>query len=120
MLRKHKRDQKQFEITTAKILEMFSELDPNPIMRINSSCLITSLNKSAKEIFPLLEVNKSNLDLLISKIDIDIKGIIQNDKSFILPLELNKRYYDINFKGISFLDMAQLYLLPRFKVFLVL
>ena len=109
MLRKHKRDQKQFEITTAKILKMFSELDPNPIMRINSSGLITSLNKSAKESFPLLDVNKSKLDLLISKIDIDIKGIIQNDKSFILPLELNKRYYDINFKGISFLDMAQLY-----------
>ena len=109
MLRKHKRDQKQFETTTAKILEMFSELDPNPIMRINSSSLITSLNKSAKEIFPLLEVNKSKLNLLISKIDIDIKGIIQNDKSFILPLELNQRYYDINFKGISFLDMAQLY-----------
>lgn len=109
MLRKHKRDQKQFEITTAKILEMFSELDPNPIMRINSSGLITSLNKSAKESFPLLVVNKSKLDLLISKIDIDIKGIIHNDQSFILPLELNQRYYDINFKGISFLDMAQLY-----------
>ena len=49
MLRKHKKEQKQFEITTAKILAMFSELDPNPIMRINSAGLITSLNKSAKE-----------------------------------------------------------------------
>lgn len=109
MLRKHKQDQKQFEITTAKILEMFSELDPNPIMRINSSGLITSLNKSAKEVFPHLEVNKSKLDLLISEIELDIKGIIQEDKSIILPLELNERYYDINFKGLSFLDMAQLY-----------
>ena len=51
MLRKHRKDQKQFEITTAKILAMFSELDPNPIMRINSSGTITSLNKSAKERF---------------------------------------------------------------------
>lgn len=109
MLRKHKKDQKQFEITTAKILEMFSELDPNPIMRINSSGLITSLNKSAMERFPILEINKSKLDTLISKIEIDIKGIILEDKSFIIPIELNERYYDINFKGISFLDMAQLY-----------
>mgnify|MGYP000025738660 FL=1 len=109
MLRKHRKDQKQFELTTAKILAMFSELDPNPIMRINSSGLITSLNKSAKERFPLLEINKSSLDSIVSKIEIDIKGIIQNDKSFILPLELKDRYYDINFHGISFLDMAQLY-----------
>ncbi|RPI64688.1 MAG: hypothetical protein EHM44_02845, partial [Ignavibacteriales bacterium] len=107
MLRKHRKDQKQFELTTAKILAMFSELDPNPIMRINSSGLITSLNKSAKERFPLLEINKSNLNSIVSKIEIDIKGIIQNDKSFILPLELKDRYYDINFHGISFLDMAQ-------------
>ncbi|MBK7630561.1 MAG: sensor histidine kinase [Ignavibacteriales bacterium] len=109
MIRKHKKDQQQFEITTENILEMFSELDPNPIMRINSSGLITSLNKSAKERFHLLEVNKSKLDSLVSKIEIDITGIILNDQSFILPLELNERYYDINFKGISFLDMAQLY-----------
>lgn len=109
MLRKHRKDQKQFELTTAKILAMFSELDQNPIMRINSSGTITSLNKSAKERFPLLEINKSKLDSIVSKIEIDIKGIIQNDKSFILPLELKDRYYDINFHGISFLDMAQLY-----------
>ena len=109
MIRKHKKDQKQFEITTEKILEMFSELDPNPIMRINSSGLITSLNKSAKERFPLLEINKSKLDSLVSKVEIDINGIIINDKSVILPLELNERYYDINFKGISFLEMMQLY-----------
>ncbi|MEO8231120.1 MAG: hypothetical protein ABI638_02480 [Ignavibacteriota bacterium] len=98
---------------------MFSALDPSPILRINSSGLITSLNKSAKESFPQFEVNKSKLDLLISKIDIDIKGIIHIDQSFILPLELNLRYYDINFKGISFLDMAnhyRSYLLRKFDI----
>jgi signal transduction histidine kinase len=109
MLRKHRKDQKQFEITTAKILAMFSELDPNPIMRINSSGLITSLNKSAKERFSNLEINKSKLDSIVSKIELNIEEIIQNDKTLILPIELDDRYYDINFHGISFLGMVQLY-----------
>ena len=109
MLRKHRKEQKQFEITTAKILAMFSELDPNPIMRINSSGVIISLNKSAKERFPNLEINTSKLDSIISKVELNIKEIIQKDKTFILPLELGERYYDINFHGISFLKMAQLY-----------
>ena len=109
MIKIHKEEQKQFEITTEKILAMFSDLDPNPIMRINSSGLITSLNKSAKEKFSYLEINKSKLDSIISKVELNIKEIIQNDKTFILPLELDDRYYDINFHGISFLDMAQLY-----------
>jgi signal transduction histidine kinase len=109
MIKVHKEEQKQFEITTEKILAMFSDLDPNPIMRINSSGLIISLNKSAKERFSNLEINKSKLNSIISKIDLNIKEIIQNDKTFILPLELDDRYYDINFHGISFLGMAQLY-----------
>ena len=109
MIKIHKEEQKQFEITTEKILAMFSDLDPNPIMRINSSGLITSLNKSAIEKFSYLEINKSKLNSIISKVELNIKEIIQNDKTFILPLEFDDRYYDINFHGISFLDMAQLY-----------
>ena len=109
MLRKHRKEQKQFEVTTAKILAMFSDLDPNPIMRINSSGIIISLNESAKERFPDLEINISKLDSIVSKVELKIKDIIQNDKTFILPIELAERYYDINFHGISFLEMAQLY-----------
>jgi signal transduction histidine kinase len=109
MLRKHRKEQKQFEITTSKILAMFSDLDPNPIMRINSDGLITSLNKSAKERFPSLAINESQIDSIISNAEVNINDIIKNDKTFILPLELDQRYYDINFHGISFLGMAQLY-----------
>ena len=109
MLRKHRKEQKQFEITTAKILAMFSDLDPNPIMRINSFGIIISLNKSAKERFSNLVVNQSNLDFIVSKVGLNISEIIQNDQTFILPLELKGRHYDINFHGISFLGMAQLY-----------
>ena len=109
MIKEHKEEQKQFEITTEKILSMFSELDPNPIIRINKDGLILNLNDSAKERFSELEINKSNLNSIISKIELNIKDIIETDKTFILPIEIDDRYYDINFHGISFLGMAQLY-----------
>jgi signal transduction histidine kinase len=109
MIKEHKEEQKQFEITTEKILSMFSEMDPSPIIRINDKGLIINLNNSAKKNFSNLEINKSNINSLVSKIDLDINKIIENDKTFILPLELDERYYDINFYGISFLGMAQLY-----------
>jgi len=109
MIQIHKEEQKQFEITTEKILSMFSELDPNPIIRINKDGLIINLNNSAIARFKTLEINKSNLNSIISKVDLNIKEIIETDKTFILPLELDDRYYDINFHGISFLGMAQLY-----------
>jgi len=109
MIAKHKKDQKQFEITTEKILSMFSELDPNPIIRINQDGLIINLNESATKRFDNLKTNESNINSIISKSDLQIEEIIKNDKSFIFPLEIDDRYYDINFHGISFLGMAQLY-----------
>lgn len=109
MIAKHKKDQKQFEITTEKILSMFSELDPNPIIRINQDGLIINLNESAKKRFDNLKTNESNINSIISKSDLQIEEIIKNDKSFIFPLEIDDRYYDVNFHGISFLGMAQLY-----------
>lgn len=59
MIKKHRKDQKQFEITTEKILSMFSELDPNPIIRINQNGLIINLNESAKKRFPDLKINET-------------------------------------------------------------
>ncbi|GIK20873.1 MAG TPA: sensor histidine kinase [Ignavibacteriaceae bacterium] len=109
MIKKHKKDKKQFEITTEKILSMFSELDPNPIIRIAQDGLIINLNESAKNRFNYLRINESYISSIISGIDLQIADIINNDKSFILPMEINDRYYDVNFHGISFLGMAQLY-----------
>ncbi|MDX9711149.1 MAG: sensor histidine kinase [Ignavibacteriaceae bacterium] len=109
MIKKHKKDKKQFEITTEKILSMFSELDPNPIIRIAQDGLIINLNESAKNRFNYLRINESYINSIISGIDLKIADIINNDKSFILPMEINNRYYDVNFHGISFLGMAQLY-----------
>lgn len=109
MIKKHKKDKKQFEITTEKILSMFSELDPNPIIRIAQDGLIINLNESAKNRFNYLRINESYINSIISGIDLKIADIINNDKSFILPMEINDRYYDVNFHGISFLGMAQLY-----------
>jgi len=109
MIKKHKKDKKQFEITTEKILSMFSELDPNPIIRIAQDGLIINLNESAKNRFNYLRINESYISSIISGIDLQIADIINNDKSFILPMEINDRYYAVNFHGISFLGMAQLY-----------
>lgn len=109
MIKKHRKDKKQFEITTEKILSMFSELDPNPIIRINKSGIVINLNDSAKKRFTYLKINESSIKNIIPNTELNINEIIENDKTFIQPIEINDRFYDINFHGISFLGMAQLY-----------
>jgi signal transduction histidine kinase len=108
MLRRHKKEQEQYEINTAKLLAQFSELDPNPIIRINSRGMVVSMNKSATEIFGL-KVNDSKINSLLDNIDFDIKDSIKSDKQIIISKQIGDKFYDINFHGVSFLKMAQLY-----------
>ncbi len=109
LLKKHKKEQEQFETHTAKLLALFSELDPNPIIRIDTAGRIVSLNKTAQNIFNEIKINKTKIDSILDNIDFNIKDVIKSDKQFILAKKVRDRFYEINFHGISFLEMAQLY-----------
>ena len=109
MISKHKREQIEFEIKTAKMLATFSELDPNPIIRINSEGIIIGMNRSAKEKFSQINEKESKIISVIPSFNNDIDVSIQEDKTFVISSYSNERFYEINFHGISFLEVAQLY-----------
>lgn len=109
LLKKHKKEQEQFETNTAKLLALFSELDPNPIIRIDTEGRIVNLNKTAQRIFNEIMINESKIDSILNSIDFDIKDAIRSGKQFIISKKVRDRFYEINFHGISFLEMAQLY-----------
>ncbi len=109
LLKKHKREYEEYETNTAKLLALFSELDPNPIIRIDIEGTIVNLNKTAQKIFNNVKINKSKIDSIITNIDFNIKESIKKDVQFAIPQKISDRYYEINFHGISFLNMAQLY-----------
>ena len=111
LLRKHREEKENLELQTAKLLVLFSELDPNPIMRINISGEIVGLNRAAKEKFNNIKLNVHKIDFILKEMDFDLKQSILDNQSFVIAQKLNGNFYEINFHGISFLDMAQLYFL---------
>lgn len=110
LLRKHKGEKEDLELKSARLLASFSELDPNPIVRVNIEGNVIGLNKSAKE---KLFINSTDNDIgsLLGPIDFNIKESILENKSLTITKSLEGKTYEINFHGISFLEMAQLYFL---------
>ena len=111
LLRKHKNEIEDFEIKTAKLLALFSELDPNPIVRINTYGEIVGLNKVAKEKFSYIKLNSDKIDCILKEFDFNIEQSILDNRSFVISQNLDNKIYEINFHGISFLGMGQLYFL---------
>lgn len=109
LISKHKREQIEFEKRTAQMLVTFSELDPNPIIRINSKADIIGYNKSAKEIFLDRMDKKSFILSTLENYKYDIKTSIASDETISFSSQIEERFYEIDFHGISFLDVAQLY-----------
>ena len=109
LLRKHKSEKENLELKNAKLLALFSELDPNPIIRIRPDGKIVGKNKSAAKLFNLENQKDVYInDVLTNKV-YDIDQQILENKSTIFNDHINDKYYEISLHGISLLDMAQLY-----------
>ncbi len=109
LLLKHRSEKEKLELKREKLLALFTELDPNPIVKIDPLGNIVGLNNSAKEKLGLDTSNVSIIPSLTSEFDINIGQLISDDKTMTVTKKLNEKFYEINIHGISLLKMAQLY-----------
>lgn len=113
LLVKHSEEKENLEFKNARLLTLFSEMDPNPIIRLNPNGDIVEINKSAKETFEIDAESQRNINYLIESFEIDLKELINKNNSTVFTRIINNRFYEINVHGISLLDMAQLYFYDR-------
>ncbi len=113
LLVKHSEEKENLELKNAKLLTLFSELDPNPIIKLNPKGDIVEINKSAKENFRIDITSKRNINSVIESFEIDLKDLIAKNNSTVFTRVINEKFYEINIHGISLLDMTQLYFYDR-------
>lgn len=107
LLRKHKKVKNEFEVNTAKMLTLFSELDPNPIIRVDKNGNIIGINKTGKARFG--DILNTGIGTSFPDLVFNITELIEKEKSHTIELHRDKRFYEVSINGISFLEMAQLY-----------
>jgi signal transduction histidine kinase len=106
---RHRKEKESLELKNAKLLTLFTELDPNPIIKIDPAGLIVGMNKSAKEKFNLDSSLNNKINIILDQYEFNLIDLISNNSSAVITKVIQDKYYEINIYGISLLDMAQLY-----------
>jgi signal transduction histidine kinase len=106
---KHLMEKKELELKNIKLMALFAELDPNPLIRLDENGAIIHTNDAAKALSNGISIEGRNISEVIKTISFPVKDFIKKDKSVVVNENINNRYYSILVRGISYLNIAQIY-----------
>ncbi len=97
------------ELKHTRLMALFAELDPDPVIRTDREGKIIFTNDSAKTLIKGETLEGRSISEIINNIDFPIADYISQNKSKQLIYKNNSRYFSVLFRGISSLKIAQFY-----------
>lgn len=107
--KKHQDEKHEIELKNSRLMALFAELDPDPIIRIAETGKILLSNTAAKSLFKEINEESNILSILPFLTLIDIQRGINADDKFSNTINIFNNHYTILFVGNSNLHIAQLY-----------
>lgn len=96
---------KKLELENAKLSALYSQVDPDPIIRVDNSYNIIDINNAAQNVFDNKEVLKKSIFEYIPELASKL-----HNKSNDSIITFNDRYYSVSIKKIEDLGYIHLYL----------
>lgn len=106
---KHIQEKKEIELKNSRMMALFSELDPDPVIRVNLNGNIIFFNEAAGKLFSISEGSKLP-DAKFRLKPSEIENIINKDNKHSFQTEINGIHYNVLIIGNSHLGIAQIYL----------
>ena len=107
--KKHILENNALEMENAKLMALFAELDPDPILRIDLRGIIIFTNEAAKNLIKEGSLRGKPIQYVIPQLVLPIIDFILNDNSKSFSTNINSKNYLVLFRGISSLKIAQVY-----------
>ena len=107
--RKYILEKKELELKNVKLMALFAELDPNPLIRINPDGIVIHLNDAAKNLERDTPLLGEKIEKIIPSVNFSVDELIKREQSVVLTETIDDKFYSIIFKGHSSLNIAQIY-----------
>lgn len=106
----HYKERKELELKNARLMALFAELDPDPVLRIDKDGKIIDSNKAAETLADENEINGRYINDILSNYNFDTSELIIKSESATFNQEIGKKYFTVNVRGIQSLNIVQIYL----------
>jgi signal transduction histidine kinase len=94
----------------AKLMALFSELDPDPSLRCNIDGDIIQTNDASRILFGIKNFEGKKISELLKGISKNISGIIGSNEELSFFEEINKKTFLVNIRGNSSYNFAHVYM----------
>lgn len=105
----YKKERENIALKSAKLMALFAELDPDPVIRIDSKGTIIVTNNAAKKILSSENLQGIKITDVLPFLNISIKDAIKNNTTLVFTEKINGRFFSILFRAELSSDIAQLY-----------
>ncbi len=103
------KEKESLELKTAKLMALFAELDPDPVIRIDSNGSIVVTNDAAQKVFSSRSLIGENIAQILPMIDYKKNGAFVNTTK-VFTKKINKRYYSVLYRSEPKLNIGQIYM----------
>ncbi|HEX2869424.1 MAG TPA: ATP-binding protein [Ignavibacteriales bacterium] len=101
--------EKKLKMQNIRLMALFADLDPDPLLRVDSNGEIIFTNPAAKN----KGFNKAagkHISTILPSLNLELKSFIERNDSLTFYEESMGNHYSVQVNGIGYLNVAQIYL----------
>ncbi|MGE5379235.1 MAG: ATP-binding protein [Candidatus Aminicenantes bacterium] len=101
--------EKKLKMQNVRLMALFADLDPDPLLRVDSTGEIIFTNPAAKS-KGFNEAAGKHISTILPSFNLELKSFIEKNESFMFYEETLGKHYSVQVNGIGYLNVAQIYL----------
>ncbi len=108
-LSKFQREKENIELKSAKLMALFAHLDPDPLIRIDSSGKIIETNNAAKLVSEHHDLRGKQINEILPFIHFIPNLSLKEIQAKVFTYKVNHRFYSVLFRSEPSLEIAHIY-----------
>lgn len=110
VIERNRLERENLELKSAKLMALFAELDPDPVIRIDEKGIIIETNKAAENVFKTKKLKGVSVQEILPQISFDVQTAIKSNRIEVITLQIENRFFSVLFRSEQNLNIAQIYL----------